>query len=222
MGRRPRRRVQRPRPVPARIERGRKRSDAGHRVPHAAQRRQRQICASRWPLRRQAGHADRRDIGRPGAERRHQSGAGRDRSSRDRVSSARVPRDLQIHRGPRTTAPRDRAGSAGQTERAGDGHAGRRPDQPSGVGCIGRCLSRLRRDRRTQRRPDPLFADRRRWPLGSGAGRPLLVSRNRADIAGLDHDAFLPFAVPALLRHRASARRARRLAPPMPARAPSC
>ena len=99
---------------------------AGHRVPHAAQRRHRQICASRRPLRRQAGRADRRDVGRPGAEGRHQSGAGRDRSSRDRVSSARLPRDLQIHRRPRTVADRDRAGSRGQIERAGHGHAGRR------------------------------------------------------------------------------------------------
>jgi hypothetical protein len=43
---------------------------------------------------------------------------------------------------------------------------------------------------------------------GSGAGRTHLVSRNRADLGGLDHDAFLPLAVSALLRHRAFARRA--------------
>ena len=98
----PRQRVQRPRSVPARPERGRKRSDAGHRVPDAAQRRHGQICASRRPLRRQAGHADRRHGGRPGAEGRDQSRARRGRSSRDRVFSARVPRDLQIHRRPRT------------------------------------------------------------------------------------------------------------------------
>ena len=47
------------------------------------------------------GDADRDHRGRPGAEGRHQSRARRDRSSRDRVSSARVPRDLQIHRRPR-------------------------------------------------------------------------------------------------------------------------
>ncbi len=54
----------------------------------------------------------------------------------------------------------------------------------------------------------PTFADRRRRPLGSGAGRSLLVSRNRADIAGFGHHAFLSLAVSAFLRHRASARRA--------------
>ena len=37
----------------------------GHRVPDAAQRRQRQVCASRRPLRRQARHADRRHIDGP-------------------------------------------------------------------------------------------------------------------------------------------------------------
>ena len=78
-------RVQRPRSVPARAERGRQRSDAGHRVPDAAQRRHGQIRASRRPLRRQAGHADRRHLGRPGAEGRDQSRARRDRPSRDRV-----------------------------------------------------------------------------------------------------------------------------------------
>ena len=91
-----------------------------------AQRRQRQVCASRRPLRRQAGHADRRDVGGAGAEGRDQSRARRDRSSRDRVSSARVSRDLQIHRRPRAVAHRHRAGSASQAERACDGHAGRR------------------------------------------------------------------------------------------------
>src|SRR3989442_5263678 len=65
MGRGAWRRVQRPRPVPAWLERGRERGDAGHGVPHAAQRRHRQICASRRALCRQAGQPDRRDIGRP-------------------------------------------------------------------------------------------------------------------------------------------------------------
>ena len=138
--------------------------------------------ASRRALRRQAGHADRRDGGRAGAEGRDQSRARRGRSSRDRVSSARVSRDLQIHRRPRAVAHRDRAGSGSQTERARDGHAGRRVNQPSGVRRNGRNLSRLRRDRRTHRRSDPFVADRRRRPLGSGAGRADLVSRNRADI----------------------------------------
>ena len=58
----------------------------GHRVPHLAQRRPRQIRAGRRPLRRQAGHADRNHRGRPGAEGRDQSRARRARSSRDRVS----------------------------------------------------------------------------------------------------------------------------------------
>ena len=88
------RRVQRPRPVPARPERGRERGDAGHGVPHLAQRRHRQIRATRRALRRQARHADRRDVGRAGAEGRGQSRARRARSSRGRVSSARVSRDL--------------------------------------------------------------------------------------------------------------------------------
>ena len=58
------------------------------------------------------------------------------------------------------------------------------------------------------RRADPFVANRRRRPLGPGAGRADLVSRNRADIGRLSHDAYLPLAVSALLRHRASARRA--------------
>ena len=127
------RRVQRPRPVPARPERGRERGDAGHGVPHLAQRRHRQICASRRALCRQAGHADRRDVGRPCAEGRGQSRARRARSSRGRISSARVSRDLQIHRRPGAVTHRDRAGSGSQTERARDGHAGRRGHQPPGL-----------------------------------------------------------------------------------------
>ena len=71
-----------------------------------AQRRHGQICASRWPLRRQARHADRRHRRRAGAEGRDQSRARRARPSRDGVSSARVPRDLQIHRRPRAGAHR--------------------------------------------------------------------------------------------------------------------
>ena len=81
-------------PFPARAERGRERSDAGHVVPDLAQRRHRQICPGRWPLRRQAGHADRHHRGRPRAQGRNQSRARRGRPSRDGVSSARVPRDL--------------------------------------------------------------------------------------------------------------------------------
>ena len=53
----------------------------------------------------------------------------------------------------------------------GDGHAGRRSNQPSGIRRDGRNLSRLRRDRRTHRRADPFVANRRRRPLGPGAGR---------------------------------------------------
>ena len=81
-------------------------------------------------------------------------------------------------------------------------------NQPSGVRRVGRNLSRLRRDRRTDRRPDPFFANRRRRPLGAGAGRADLVSGNRADLGGFAHHAYLPLAVSALLRDRASARRA--------------
>src|SRR5882672_6039519 len=49
-----------------------------------------------------AGKPDRHRRRWSGAEGRHQSRARRGRSSRDRVSSARIPRDLQIHRRPRT------------------------------------------------------------------------------------------------------------------------
>ena len=63
-------------------------------VPDLAQRRHGQIRATRRPLCRQAGHADRNYLGRPGAQRRHQSGARQRRSPRDRISPARVPRDL--------------------------------------------------------------------------------------------------------------------------------
>ena len=52
------------------------------------------------------------------------------------------------------------------------------------------------------------LANRRGRPLGSGPGRPLLVPRNRAYLGRLDHDAFLPLAVPALVRRGAFARRA--------------
>ena len=117
--------------------------------------------------------------------------------------------------GPRAGTDRDRAGSGSQTERAGDGHAGRRGHQPSGLRRDGRNLSRLSRYRRTHRRADPFVADRRRRPLGPGAGRADLVSRDRADIGRLAHHAFLSLAVSALLRRRASARRA-------PARAGRC
>ena len=72
-----------------------------------------------------------------------------------------------------------------------------------------------RRHRRTHRRSDPFVANRRRRPLGPGAGRAGLVSRNRAGIGRLAHDASLSLAVSALLRRRASARRA-------PARAGRC
>ena len=88
-------------------------------------------------------------------------------------------------------------------------------NQPSGLRRDGRNLSRLSRDRRTHRRADPFVANRRRRPLGPGAGRAGLVSRNRADIGRLAHDAYLSLAVSALLRRRASARRA-------PARAGRC
>ncbi|MGY4381221.1 hypothetical protein ACVWZ3_008860 [Bradyrhizobium sp. i1.3.6] len=50
--------------------------------------------------------------------------------------------------------------------------------------------------------------DRRRRPLGSGAGRAFLVPRIRPDIAGRADDAYLPHALPALVRCRASACRA--------------
>ena len=110
----------------------------------------------------------------------------------------------------------DRAGSGSQTERARDGHAGRRV-RPT-------ARSRARRSKSIASLPIPanasaapihIVADRRRRPLGSGAGRAVLVSRNRADIGRLAHHAFLSLAVSALLRHRASARRA-------PARAGRC
>jgi pimeloyl-ACP methyl ester carboxylesterase len=66
----------------------------GESVPDVTQRRHRQIRPTRWPLRRQAGHANRHHGGRARPQGRNQSGARRGRSSRDRVSSARVPRDL--------------------------------------------------------------------------------------------------------------------------------
>ena len=68
----------------------------------------RQICAGRRPLRRQAGHADRHHRRRPGAEGRHQSRARRVDHRETAYSSARVPRDLQIHRRARTGPDRDR------------------------------------------------------------------------------------------------------------------
>ncbi|MGY3287304.1 hypothetical protein ACVWWP_000371 [Bradyrhizobium sp. LM3.6] len=51
-------RVQRPRRIPARPERWRERGDAGCCLSHIAQRRHGQIRAGRWPLHRQAGHAN--------------------------------------------------------------------------------------------------------------------------------------------------------------------
>ena len=57
------------------------------------------------------GVADRDHGGWPGAEGRHQSRARRHRPSRDRLSSARLPRDLQIHRRPRAGPDRDHDGS---------------------------------------------------------------------------------------------------------------
>ena len=112
---------------------------------------------------------------RAGAEGRDQSRARRDRSPRGRVSSARLPRDLQIHRRPRAVADRDRAGSGGEVERSRHGHAGRRADQSPGERRHRRDLSRVRRYRRAHRRTRPFLADRRRRPLGSGAGRSLLA-----------------------------------------------
>ena len=111
LGRRPRQRVQRPRPVPARAQRRRQRGDAGHRVPHLAQRRHRQICAARRPLRRQAGHADRHHGGRPGAEGRDQPRARR-RSiiARPRFLRARSARSTNSSPGA-NRADRHRAGS---------------------------------------------------------------------------------------------------------------
>ncbi len=70
-------------------------------------------------------------------------------------SAARVPRDLQIHRRPRTGPDRDRAGSGGQAERPRHGHAGRHSDQPPGRGRVGGSLSRVARYRRTHRRRGP-------------------------------------------------------------------
>ena len=106
----PRQRVQRPRAVPARPQRWRQRGHGRHGVPDLAQRRSRQIRASRRPLCRQAGHADQCHHRRSGAEGRDQSGARAGRSSRDRLFSARLPRDLQIHRRPRARTARDRCG----------------------------------------------------------------------------------------------------------------
>ena len=76
-------------------------------------------------------------------------------------------------------------------------------------GCIGRGLSGVARYRRTDRRRRSQLTDRRRRPLGPGAGRSSLVSRDGADRGRIDHHAFLPVAVSALLRCRASSRRAR-------------
>jgi pimeloyl-ACP methyl ester carboxylesterase len=66
----------------------------GESVPDVTQRRHRQIRPTRWPLRRQAGHANRHHRRRSRPQGRNQSGARRGRSPRDRVSSARIPRDL--------------------------------------------------------------------------------------------------------------------------------
>ena len=62
--------------------------------------------------------------------------------------------------------------------------------------------------RRADRRCHSQLANRCRRTLGAGAGRSLLAARNRADLAGPADHAFLPLAVSALVRHRASARRA--------------
>ena len=71
--------------------------------------------------------------------------------------------------GQRAVAHRDRAGSGSQTERAGDGHAGRRGHQPSGIRRDGRNLSRLSRipanasaGRSIRRKPVPTAAGARR------------------------------------------------------------
>ncbi len=82
------------RPFPARPERGRQRGDAGHGVPHFAQRRHGQVRPSRWRARRQAGRADRNHHGRTGAEGRDQSRDRSSRSPRDRVFAAGVCRDV--------------------------------------------------------------------------------------------------------------------------------
>ena len=71
---------------------------------------------------------------------------------------------------------RDRAGSGGQTERPGNGHARRRSNQSPGGGRRGRDLSRVTRYRRTHRRRHSYLADRRRRTLGPGQGRSVLVS----------------------------------------------
>ena len=75
---------------------------------------------------------------------------------------------------------RGRAGDRSQIERARHRHARRHPDQPSGRGRVGRSLSRVSRYRRAHRRPGSRLEDRRGWPLGAGAGRSRLASRNRA------------------------------------------
>src|SRR6266852_4795497 len=63
---------------------------------------------------------------------------------------------------------RNYAGSAGQPPRPRDGNAGRRSNQSSGRGCVGRDLSRIARHRRAHRRRDPCLAIRREWTLGAG------------------------------------------------------
>ena len=90
--------------------------------------------------------------GRSGAEGRDQSRDRRGRSPRDGLFTARVCRDVQIHRRPRTAIHRGRAGDGSQTERARHRHARRRSDQPSGGRRVGRSLSRVARNRRTHRR----------------------------------------------------------------------
>jgi hypothetical protein len=96
-------------PFPRGLKRGRERSDGRYLVPDTAQRRLRQICPGRWPLRRQARHANRNYHRRSGVARRHQSCARNHRPSRDGLSPARLSRDLQICRRARTGFHRDHA-----------------------------------------------------------------------------------------------------------------
>ena len=81
------------RPVPQAPERRRQRCGARHRVPHPAQRRQRQVRTARRPPRRPRRHADRHHQRGPRAARRDQSGA-RPRSiiARSRSTRARSAR----------------------------------------------------------------------------------------------------------------------------------
>ena len=171
LGGQPGQRVQRPRAVPQAAQRRRERRRAGHRVPDPAQRRQRQVRASRRPLRRPRRHADRHHQRRPGAARRDQSGARPARPSRGRVPPARVPRDLQVHHRPRAGAARYRVRAAGDARRAGDRIPRRHADQSPARRGDGRDLSRDRPTRRAHRRTDPPPRHRRRRPMGTADGR---------------------------------------------------